>query len=289
MKKILLIGKNSYIARNILEWLTCHDMSSRVETLSVRDSAWMDQNWSEYSSIVHCAALVHQEDNSFGRMKDFLEVNYVLTKRIAEKAKKEGVRHFLYISTNDVFASSNKYNTMLRITKDTVLNPQTPYAISKYMAEEALLSLEEADFMVSIIRPPLVYGKECSGNYQRLSKYAKYMKFFPKISAQRSMIYIDNLCELIRLILQEEKRGIFMPQNREYVNVSNLLVQIAECRGEKIHLIPGFQWIQAALSKHSNTLAKIFGTFVMEKDDFQYFNWNYCVVPFEKSIAETEK
>lgn len=272
-----------------MNWLSDYGMTDQVEMISVRDPLWKRQSWSEYRSVVHCAALVHQEDNSFCRMKDFLEVNYELTKMIAEKAKKEGVRHFLYISTNDVFASSNKYNVTLKITKDTILNPQTPYAISKYMAEKALLSLEETNFKISIIRPPLVYGKNCSGNYRRLSKCVKYLKLFPKISAQRSMIYIDNLCEFIRLVLEEEKTGIFMPQNKEYVNVSNLFQKIAEAQGHKMFLIPGFQWMQKFLPRYSNTLAKVFGTFIMKKEDFQYFDWNYCIVPFEKSIAETEK
>ncbi len=103
------------------------------------------------------------------------------------------------------------------ITKDTVPTPKTPYAKSKYEAEQLLLEMNARDFNIVILRPPIVYGKDCVGNYPRLANMALKLPIFPNINNQRSMIYIDNLSEFIRLLIDHNVGGMYFPQNKEYV------------------------------------------------------------------------
>ena len=95
------------------------------------------------------------------------------------------------------------------ITKSTVPQPDNFYGDSKLKAEKELLLLNDDKFKVVILRPPMIYGKNSKGNYPLLAKIARKSPFFPNIKNQRSMLYIDNLCEFIRLIIDNAEAGIF--------------------------------------------------------------------------------
>ena len=69
---------------------------------------------------------------------------------------------------------------------------------------------------------------------QSWQKLAQKLPVFPDIDNQRSMLHIDNLCEFIRLMIDNEESGLFFPQNREYVKTSEMVKLIAEVHGKKI-------------------------------------------------------
>ena len=71
------------------------------------------------------------------------------------------------------------------ITKNTQPKPKTYYGKSKYEAELVINQLNDVNFNVSVLRPPMVYGENSPGNYQRLEKIAKYMRFLPKIDNKK--------------------------------------------------------------------------------------------------------
>ena len=48
----------------------------------------------------------------------------------------------------------------------------------------------------------MIYGKGCKGNYQKLAKLARITPIFPDIENKRSMIYIDNLSEFIKKLIE---------------------------------------------------------------------------------------
>lgn len=82
----------------------------------------------------------------------------------------------------------------------------------------------------------MIYGKGSKGNYPVLSKFAKKLPVFPDIDNVRSMLYIENLCEFIRLMIINNECGIFMPQNSEYTRTSDMVKMIAEQGGHKIYM-----------------------------------------------------
>src|SRR5699024_6455844 len=173
-----------------------------------------------YDSVLHVAGIVHTKENK-DNINLFYRVNRDLTIEIANKAKNEGIQQFIFMSTMNVYGVSTGV-----ITKDTLCNPKTAYGKSKLEAENLLLELQDEKYNISIVRPPMVYGPNTVGNYVSLSKLAKITPIFPNIDNQRSMIYIDNLTEFLKLIIQGNSRGIFCPQNAQYVNVSSLVEKI---------------------------------------------------------------
>ena len=116
----------------------------------------------------------------------------------ARKAKEDGVSQFIFMSSIIVYGNEGQKGIINQNTKE---NPADFYGRSKLMAEEGLKVLEDENFKVAVIRPPMIYGKDSKGNYPRLSKMAKKLPFFPYVANQRSMLHIDNLCELIYLII----------------------------------------------------------------------------------------
>ena len=159
--------------------------------------------FSGYDSVFHVAGIAHIKETIKNRDLYF-SVNRDLAYEVAKKAKEDGVRQFVFLSTMSVYG----LNTGI-IDNNTPEAPKNAYGRSKLEAEKLIRELEAANFQVAIIRPPMVYGKGAKGNYQRLSKFAQKSPIFPDYNNQRSMLYIDNLCEFVRLIIIHVSTGIF--------------------------------------------------------------------------------
>lgn len=79
------------------------------------------------------------------------------------------------------------------VTKDTPPNPNGFYGDSKLQAEIGINALADEKFKEVVLRPPMIYGPNCKGNFMRLAKLGTITPIFPAFHNQRSMIYIDNL------------------------------------------------------------------------------------------------
>ena len=134
----------------------------------------------------------------------------------------------------------------------------------------------------------MVYGPGAKGNYQRLSSLIRKLPLFPRVDNARSMIYIDNLSEFIRLLVKNRENGIFFPQNRSYVNTSELVSEIKKSQGEYILLLPGFNWLVKALGCYIPTFNKLFSTLVYS-EEMSVYSEDYQLVSFSKSIQQTEQ
>ena len=229
-----------------------------------------------------------QTKNDPAQAEAYDRINHRLAVETAEKAKREGVRQFLFLSSASVYGLNAPVGKVVMITEDTPLNPTDNYGISKKKAEEGLQNLQDSGFKVAILRPPMIYGKGCKGNYQTMVKLARKLPVFPKVSNQRSMLYMENLAEFIRLLIDDEAEGIFCPQNREYVNTSEMVNLIAHAHGKGILLIGGFTWALKLLASVTGIVDKAFGSLCY---DFQLSSYpkDYCVKDLQESILETEQ
>ncbi|MDO4301505.1 MAG: NAD-dependent epimerase/dehydratase family protein [Clostridia bacterium] len=222
--RIILTGKNSYISSNICNYLLSHGFDA--ECISIRNGVdGIDLRGAD--AIIHCAAIVHKRESDY--KDEYDKVNYELTKALADKAVKYGVKHFVFLSTMAVYGVTEG-----KIDKFTKTEPKTLYGKSKLKAEKYLLSLKSDSFRVTIVRPPMVYGKDCPGNYAKLSKIAKIIPVIPDTANKKSLIYIGNLSLLIRDIIEKNEGGIFMPMDNEYVSTADLMRYISKKPCSKI-------------------------------------------------------
>lgn len=290
MKKILITGAGSYVGGSVEAYLQKWPERYRVDTLDMIGDGWKNSSFRGYDAVLHVAGIVHREkakhDPAMAELYD--RVNHRLAVETAEKARQEGVGQFLFMSTCSVYGLTAPVGQVVTITKDTPLAPVDHYGRSKALAEKGLQALAREDFRLVILRPPIIYGKGCKGNYVTMAKLARKLPVFPRVNNRRSMLYMDNLSELIRLIIDNGDSGIFCPQNNEYTNTSEMVAMIAKANGRKIWQIKGFGWALKLLSPMTTMVDKAFGSLCYDRSISDYPH-NYCVATLEESILATEK
>lgn len=289
MKRILITGSNSYIGTSFEKWLAQWSENYQVDTVGTRDSEWKEKDFSQYDVVFHVSGIAHIKETKENEHL-YYEVNTELAIDIAKKSKAAKVKQFIFLSSMSVYGLDKGI-----ITKDTPLNPKNAYGKSKMLAEQEIRDLKSSEFFIAILRPPMIYGKGCKGNYQTLSKFAKVTPIFPNINTKRSMVYVDTLNEYVRYLIDFEMHGEFFPQNEEYVNIHILMKEISESNNHRIIFIKSFNSLVYVFMNRLNVVSfsKIFGSLIYDTDtlhlkDF-YNNSNYSKFSFKESIRLTEK
>lgn len=289
MKKILITGAGSYVGERVRDYLLQWQEKYQVDTVDMLSNGWQQRSFSGYDAVFHVAAIVHQpkskDDPAQAELYD--RVNHRLAVEVAQKAKAEGVRQFLFMSSESVYGVSAAVGQTIMITKDTPLNPKDNYGISKKKAEESLLTLADERFKLVILRPPMIYGKNCKGNYQTLAKLAKKLPVFPWVENRRSMLYIENFAEFVRLLIDQEDSGIFCPQDAAYVNTSEMVSVIAHVNGKNILMVKGFTWALKLARRVTGLADKAFGSLCYDQD-LSTYRENYCVKDFVEAVTASE-
>ena len=290
MKKILITGANSYVGMSVENHLKQWQEKYQVDTVDMIGEGWKETSFRGYDAVFHVAGIVHmpksKDDPRQAELYD--RVNTRLAIETARKAKAEGMKQFIFMSSASVYGLAAPVGKTVMITKDTPLQPTDNYGISKKAAEEGLQLLADEQFRLAILRPPMIYGKGCKGNYQTMAKLAKKLPFFPWVDNQRSMLYMENLAEFVRLIIDNADAGIFCPQDEEYVNTSEMVNLIAHANGRDILMIHGFTWALKLLSHVTGIVDKAFGSLCYDRSLSDY-SQNYCLKNLRESIMETEK
>lgn len=261
-KKILITGSNSYIGKSFETWASLYAQKYEVDSVSVRGDVWKEKDFSGYDVVFHVAGIAHIKETEENRGL-FYKVNCDLTFEVALKAKKDGVKQFIFMSSMSVYGIDKGV-----IDRNTPLDPKTCYGKSKLSAEKLIMCLDEATFKVAILRPPMIYGVGCKGNYQRLAKFSKNGHLFPEIENQRSMLYIDNLNKFVRLLINNCDHGLFFPQNSEYMCTTKMVKLISKVNGKKMWLTKFFNPLLRVLN--NGTTNKVFGDLVYEKNLSHY-------------------
>lgn len=289
MKRILITGANSYIGMSFEQYLAQWPEKYQVDTVDMIDGTWREKDFSGYDVVYHVAGIAHSDNGKISpaREKLYYAVNTTLAVDTAKKAKEEGVKQFIFMSSASVYGESSPVGELKVITKDTQVSPANCYGDSKVQAEKGILHLVDNHFKVVILRPPMIYGPGSKGNYPTLSKLAKKVPVFPKVDNQRSMLFIGNLMEFVRLMVDNEEQGMFWPQNAEYSHTIQMVDMIAKAHGKKLLIIPGFVWAVKLLSHMTGLVNKAFGSLSYEQSLSEYKE-KYCIYGLEESIQITE-
>jgi len=280
MKKILITGANSYIGTSFEKYLEYWPGKYTVDTVDLRDDKWKNKDFSEFDVLFHVAGVAHIKETK-ENAELYYKVNRDLVYDVAKKSKSDGVKQLIFLSSMSVYGMETGV-----IKKDTAPVPISNYGKSKLQAEDLIVPLKGDSFKIAVLRSPMIYGKGCKGNYSRLAKLLLKVPFFPNLENKRSMIYIDNLCEFVRLLINNGSSGLFFPQNKEYVCTSEMVKYIAEVHGKKIHMTKLFNPLLRVLKM--STVNKVFGDLVYENEMSEY-STSYANIDFITTIRLTEK
>lgn len=281
MKRVLITGAGSYIGNHIENWLKQFPSLYYVESVSTINNLWKEIDFSSFDIVIDVAGIAHIKIKK--KMRDlFYSVNRDMTIDICKKAKSAGVKQFIFLSSMNVYGDDCGI-----VTDINKVSPSSFYGDSKLQADNVIQKMNDLTFSVVSVRPPAIYGKGCKGNYPLLIKYAKKTLIFPDYKQHKSLIYIDNLCEFIKLLIDNNSRGIFCPQNAEYTSTSEIVRTIAKYSNHKIwftHLFNPFVWLAI---KTIRSVQRAFDEDAYDLSISHYFEGKYNVVPFDESIKRT--
>lgn len=284
--RVLITGQNSYIGTMFEQWIKKQNPQWLIDTICVKDSSWKQANFNGYDSILHVAGIAHVSTDP--KMEElYYKVNRDLAIEVAQKAKDDQVKQFIFMSSMIIYGADEGVGISNVITKETTPKPLNFYGDSKLQADLAIQGMSDEKFKTAIIRTPMVYGPNSKGNFPKLIKLAKITPIFPSLENKRSMIYIDNLTEFIRLLVLNQSYGVFFPQNKDYVGTREIVSIAGECMNRKIYSIGIFNPLLTLMSKKISFINKVLGNKIYDKKLSNHFNQEYCVVDFKESIKRS--
>lgn len=294
MKKVLITGANSYIGVSFENYVHEHYSDElSIDTVDMVDGSWRNSDFSPYDVVYHVAGLAHAD---VGKVSDevkakYYAVNTDLAIETAKKAKTDGVKQFVFMSSAIIYGDSAPYGQKKVITRETKPQPANFYGNSKLKADLGIQELANPHFKVSILRPPMIYGKGSKGNYPTLAKMAKKLPIFPDCDNERSMLYIENLCEFLCQVMIRDEGGIFYPQNPEFTRTSDMVKTIASVSNHKIHVSKAWNWVVGLAriipGKPRGLANKAFGNLSYDQRISKYW-FEYQIVDLKTSIQRTE-
>ncbi len=283
MAKIILTGSTGFVGSDVLNKLvelnhspviarrSLGQINNEFESIVV-DSIDSNTNWKSSlrgcEVVIHCAARVHMmNDESMDPLAAFREVNTFGTLNLARSASQQGVKRFIFISSIKVNGERSLLNKPFR--PDDEMAPQDPYGISKAEAEEGLTNLaKETGMEVVIIRPPLVYGSGVKANFAALMKLTSFgipLPFGCITDNSRSMVYVDNLVDLITKCISHPKAAnqTFLLSDDDDLSTARMIKELSLALGNKGWMLPipvKFFEMLGKLTGKSETIDRLCGS-----------------------------
>ena len=210
MRNIIIFGSCGFIGTHFKHYLNSDSQVSVIEYdiqrnqhEDVRQKISIDGNFDEKDIIINLAA-IHKTP---GHPEiDYFETNIKGAENICEFAEAKGINNMIFTSSIAPYGAGEdcKY-------EDTLPIPNTPYGISKLVAEyihKEWVSIKNKRKLL-IIRPGVVFGEGENGNYTRLFRAIKSGTFFypGRKDTIKACIYVKDLVQLCFQIFNSFKSG----------------------------------------------------------------------------------
>jgi len=256
MRRVLVTGASGFVGRGLMArlagsgsgWAPVAGVRRAAETFCdewalgpLEDFGGESGLPDELDAVVHLAGRAHVlKESEADPLEVFRRVNVEGTLRLARQVAEARVRRFVFVSSVGVNGNVSERP----FTERDVPAPQEPYAVSKYEAEQGLQALAaETGMDVVIVRPPLVYGPEASGNFERLLGWVKKGVPLPLGAVtrnRRSLVALGNLVDLLVTCLTHPAAAnqVFLAGDGEDLSTAELLRRVAVAMGKPPRLLP---------------------------------------------------
>lgn len=257
MKKILIIGKNSYIGKTFIEQ---NYSDFNIDEFDSMNPLTTDV-YKGYDVILHLAGIAHVSSKKSKKLDDlYMKVNRDLAINSCKLAKEAGAKQFIFMSSMIIYGKDKRIRKIYEISKDTEPNPINAYGRSKLEADLFIQSQNSDSFKTLVIRSPMVYGEGCKGNYPKLLNLAKKLPIIPRIHNKRSVIEVHNLCDYFKSSIEKERSGVIYPQDDKYMDTTNLMVDYRKSIGKKTYQSILFGLLVRFLSLFINSFRKMYSS-----------------------------
>ena len=266
-----------------IEWVVLNDRSTEDETKCVLQGV---------KAVVHLAARVHvMDDDASDPLHEFRKVNCAWTARLARASAAEGVCRFVYLSSTKV----NGEQSMTPFTEQDSPNPQDPYGISKWEAEQALASVSsQMGLETVVVRSPLVYGPGVGGNFLQLLNVLRRSIPLPLAGVvnRRSLIYRGNLVDVLTRCVHDRRASgqTYLVSDGEDLSTPELIRGLAKALGLTARLwplpLPMLRWMGRVVGK-SAMIDRLLGSLQIDSSKVRReLDWH---PPFsvDRGLAET--
>ena len=282
INRVLVTGAGGFVGRQLCEGVIKRGwqvkVASRTPNLPqqgvesvVNGQIDGQTNWSDalrgVDMVIHLAARVHvMKDMAADPLEEFLKVNFYGTSNLARQAASAGVKRFVYVSSIKV--NGEQTTGTQRFVESDEPEPQDPYAISKWRAEQDLWRIaQETGMEVVIIRPPLVYGPGVKGNFISLMAAIDRGIPLPLAGARnaRSLIYVGNLVDALIACAEHPAAAgqIYLVSDGEAISTATLIAKISqslECSDRLFYFPPGMLRAAAVLLGRVEQIDRLFGS-----------------------------
>ncbi len=285
MSKLLITGTSGFVGSRFMD---LYPKKKEILPVSLQTTAVKDIDFSGVDTVLHCAGIAHRMEGEDEGL--YFSVNRDLTLELAKAAKANGVKQFLFLSTIKVYGLDQSESPIT--VHSSPFTPNDPYGQSKLEAEEGLRSLEGPDFIVTILRPPLIYGPGAKGNLLKLMQGIAGSSPLPLggIDNRRSMVFVDNLVHLLDQLIQKGEAITVVPADQPAISTTQLVNHLKSNINpkKKIIAIPVFmrtllKWIKPGFHQ------RLFGSLeVAESASYQSMGLEqkYSVEEGLKAMAE---
>lgn len=230
MAEILITGAGSFIGTNFLKY----SKNRQVKEVSLINNRPDQIDFRNVDVVLHLAAIVHHSSKI--SEQEYFKINRDLCIDVATMAKKNGVKHFVFLSTVRVYGDDDSSGTIKNEASECL--PGDSYGKSKFAAEKDLTKMNDQDFIVSIVRTPLVYGEGVKANMFNLIRLVDSVPLLPfaKVENRRSFTYVENLVGFIDRIIEKKAPGIFIAMDNNPLSTTDLVEKISGFLGKETHL-----------------------------------------------------
>ena len=284
-KRVLLIGGNSYLAKAFTS--KCDDrlnITALHRGEKIGDYFELNESFfAGFDVVINFAAIVHQRHPDTALAQ---KVNAELPTYLATLAKRAGVEQFIQMSTIAVYGNAQY------ISSQSVPNPDTAYGATKLEADCSVVALGDASFIVTLVRPTVVYGLNAPGNMQALMKLiaVDFPLPFAYGANRRSILYVGNLVNALERIIERKHKGVFLLCDKKSLSLQQIAEALREGLGISTRFFSLPQWLILLLcSIRWLPFYKLYGDMIVDDSHSVELLGEYAKIDSEVALREVAK